>query len=75
VTRWAQSGSRFGLMGPLGGPLALIEVVPPTGQYSKICPQVEAHVLSLSAPHAKVRRDRHRVAEGLYGGLDPHAAE
>jgi hypothetical protein len=34
--------------------------VHPTGQYSKECPQVDGHVLSLSARHAKLRREGYR---------------
>lgn len=37
--------------------------VPPTGQYSKKCPQVEGHVLRLSARHAKLRREGYRKLE------------
>lgn len=35
-------------------------VVHPTGQYSNKCPQVEGHVLRLSARHAKLRREGYR---------------
>ena len=44
-------------------------IVPPavivqlTGQYSKKCPQVEGHVLHLSARHAKLRREGYRKPE------------
>jgi len=31
-----------------------------TGQKSKECPQVEGHVLHLSARHAKLRREGYR---------------
>jgi hypothetical protein len=35
--------------------------VPPTGQYSKKCPQVEGHVVRLSGRHAKLRREGYRM--------------
>jgi NAD(P)-dependent dehydrogenase (short-subunit alcohol dehydrogenase family) len=34
--------------------------VHPTGQYSKQCPQVEGHVLRLSARYTKLRRSAYR---------------
>ncbi|MGH7425773.1 MAG: helix-turn-helix domain-containing protein [Candidatus Methylomirabilales bacterium] len=34
--------------------------VHPTGQFSRKCPQVEGHVVCLSARHAKLRRDGYR---------------
>jgi len=38
--------------------------VPPSGQYSKKYPQVEGHVLHLSARHAKLRRKGYRKGKG-----------
>jgi len=38
-------------------------VVHPTGQYAKRYPQVEAHILRLSARHAKLRREGYRKRE------------
>jgi len=38
--------------------------VHPTGQYSKKSPQLEGHVLRLSARHAKLRREGYRKDAG-----------
>jgi len=48
--------------------------VHPTGQKSKKCPQVDGHVLSLRARHAKVRREGYRKGENQVTGLDLHDA-
>lgn len=42
----------------------------PAGQYSKKCPQVDGHVLSLSARHAKLRREGRRKGNA-HDGHDP----
>jgi hypothetical protein len=42
-------------------------LVHPTGRYSKKCPQVEGHVLRLSARHAKLRREGYRKANAREG--------
>jgi hypothetical protein len=44
-------------------------MVHPTGQYSKKYPQVEGHVLHLSARHAKLRREGYRK-QGTDDALD-----
>jgi hypothetical protein len=36
----------------------------PTGQKSKKCPQVEGHVVRLSARHAKIRPEGYRMNGG-----------
>jgi hypothetical protein len=41
----------------------VLALVHPTGQYSKKCPQVDGHVLRLSARHAKLRREGYRRGE------------
>jgi hypothetical protein len=38
----------------------LLALVPPTGQKSKKCPQVEGLPIVLSKRHAKIRRDGYR---------------
>ena len=47
----------------VGGTSSLLSVHP-TGQYSKKYPQVEGHVLHLSARHAKLRRKGYRKGKG-----------
>jgi hypothetical protein len=49
---------------PPGRAFVLVDAVHPTGQKSKKYPQVEGHVLRLSARHAKLRRDGYRKARG-----------
>jgi hypothetical protein len=47
-----------------GEAFVLVDAVHPTGQYSKKCPQVDGHVVHLSARHAKVRREGYRKSQG-----------
>ncbi len=45
------------------GEVAEVWSVHPTGQYAKKYPQVEGHILRLSARHAKLRREGYRKRE------------
>jgi hypothetical protein len=46
-----------------------ITLVHPTGQYSKKYPQVDGHVLRLSARHAKLRRAGYRKTAARDDGV------